>query len=394
VYLSPIQEMSQVNGFTNPYRIKNYDRIDPEYGGEDDLRALVIEAHRLKLKVIMDIVYFHTAPDNVLITKHPEWYKHTPDGKIQLGPWRLPVLDWSKTDLREFAIANLVHWVRDTGIDGFRCDVAGSVPVDFWEQARQALDKVNPETIMLAESEKPEEQLSAFDISYSFQYQRMLERVFREGEPATMVRAQWEKTHAAFPRGARLLHLNDNHDLDRAAVVYGEKGNYAASVLNFTLDGVPFVYNGQEIGDTTATDHQSRMPIRWELDKVEGQRGSTLARPQKLKLAKFKRLFTLRRQQPALTAGDVVWVENSRPDSVVSFVRRTTGDEVLVLVNVTNRIVGGAVYLSPEKYATAAVLLPGERSSLVLEDKSLQFHLGAFDYLVVKAASGAPASNN
>lgn len=89
VYLSPIQEMSQLNGFTNPYRIKDYDRVDPEYGGEDDLRALVIEAHRLKLKVIMDIVYFHTAPDNVLITKHPEWYKYTPDGKIQLGPWRL-----------------------------------------------------------------------------------------------------------------------------------------------------------------------------------------------------------------------------------------------------------------------------------------------------------------
>ena len=375
VYLSPIQLMSRVGGFSNPYRIKDYYAIDPEYGTEEDLKAFLADAHRLGLKVLMDMVYFHTGPDSVMMST-PQYYMHQ-DGQIVLGQWRLPRPDFDNPKLREYLIHNLLHWARDVGADGFRCDVSGGIPVDFWERARAALDEVNQNLIMLAESEKPDEMLKAFDISYNFSHQRTITRIFREGESASALRANWEKTRAMFPRSTRFLRASDNHDQRRAIVEFSEPGTRAASVINFTLDGIPFLYNGQEIADTTGTDHQSHYPIRWELDKPEGQTGSALARPQKQLVAWYTRLLHMRLEQPALTTGDVVWISNSQPDSIVSFVRQKGDDRFVVLVNVSNRRCLGTAE-APAGWPET--LLNGNGDTL----KGSRFELSPFGYVVAK----------
>jgi len=384
VYLSPInrQTLATFGGYTSPYRIADYDAIDPEYGTEADLRALVEEAHRLKLKVLMDIVFYHTGPDSVLM-KRPDFYMHEKDGSLLLGRWKLPRLNLQNAELRRYLIGNLLHWAKDVGVDGFRCDVAGGLSVDFWEQSRAELDKVNRELIMLAESDEPAQQLKAFDINYNFSYYDALLAVVRDGEPALRIRAQWQKAHASFPRGARLLHLSDNHDRERADVVFGEKGAAATAVLNFTLDGIPFVYNGQEIADTTPTHHPAHVPIRWDIDVPKGRYPSASSRRQAARLQLYERLFQMRREEAALTAGEVRWLDNSEPNSAVSFVRRKGREEVLVVINLSNRKLSGMVDLPTAEYHELRDLI-GQRSLSLPASGKVPFALGAFEYLVAK----------
>ena len=120
------------------------------------------------------------------------------DGEIVLGQWRLPRADFANPKLRQYLIGALLHWARDVGMDGFRCDVSPGVPVEFWEEARTELDRVNPELVMLGESESPAEVLKAFDAVYAFSYQTALRQVFGAGAPAGKDRAQWKKNRSLF----------------------------------------------------------------------------------------------------------------------------------------------------------------------------------------------------
>ena len=383
LYISPVNVHGypSVFGPSTPYEIKDYDRIDPEYGSEADLKALVSEAHRLGLKVIMDIVYAHSANDNVLLDK-PGFYQRTPEGRIKLSEWHTPMPDYTNPQVREYFRNNMVHWVKDVGMDGFRADACSRVPVEFWNEAREALDKINPNVIMLAEADQPEEQLQAFDISYNFPYYSALTAVVVNGESAERIRRQWEKARSAFPQGARFLHLNDNHDRNRAAVVFGEKAALATSVLDFTLDGIPFLYNGEEVGDTTPPQQQSRVAIRWDIWKPEGQWRTSIAGRQNARLRVYKQLIQMRKDEAALTSGDLTWVDNSNLDGVVSFIRKKGNDEILVLINLSNRITKVEVDVPAARYAQARDLLKNRALPASLTPDKFSCQLGAFDYLV------------
>jgi len=262
VYLGPIAKRS-ANPKASPYSIADYNAIDPEAGSAQDLHDFVAAAHKLQLKVMLDIVYYHAAPDNIMMQSDPAFFQKTEDGQIARGFWPQPLPDYSKPVVRKYLVDSMVHWVRDFDIDGFRCDVGGGVPESFWDEARDALDKINPEIVLLSESDRPDDQLQAFDISYNFNYYLALRSVLRDGAPAIAIRKSWETMHATMPKGARLLHFSDNHDWPRAVMQFGKKGATAASLLNFTLDGIPFVYNGQEVDDPTATAWRKLAPIRW-----------------------------------------------------------------------------------------------------------------------------------
>jgi glycosidase len=385
VYLSPlnVHGYPSVFGPSTPYEIKDYDMIDPEYGSEADLKSLVAEAHKLGLKVIMDIVYAHSANDNVLLNR-PGFYQRTPDGKLIMSRWKTPMPDFTNPQVHEYFRNNMLHWIRDVGVDGFRADVAGGVPLAFWDEAREAMDKVNPNVIMLAEADAPEQQLKAFDISYNFPYYSALTAVVVNGESAERIQQQWEKAKTAFPRGARFLHLNDNHDRNRVDVVMGEKAAIATTVLNFTLDGIPFLYNGQEIGDTTAPQQQSHVPIRWDIWKPEGQRRTSTAGRETSRLRVYKQIIQMRREEAALTSGELMWIKNSNPDGVVSFVRKKGSEEILVLINLTNRMTRLQVDAPAPDYAQARDLLKNQPLPASLSPDKFSCQLGAFGYTVAK----------
>lgn len=384
VYLEPIAKRS-TDPHASPYGIADYNAIDPECGTDQDLRDFVAAAHALHLKVMLDIVYYHSAGDNVMMAKDPAFYVKTQDDKIARGFWNQPLPDFTRPEVRKYLADSLVHWVRDFGIDGFRCDVGGGVPVSFWVEARQALDKVNPEVILLSESDRPDDQLQAFDISYNFHYYLALRSVLRDGAPASSIRKSWEEMRATMPRGARLMHFSDNHDWPRAVVQFGTRGAWAASVLNFTLDGIPFLYNGQEVDDPTATAWRKLAPIRWI-----NQGNPADEKAIEATLADYKKLFAMRASEPALTAGQVVWIENTQPESVLSFLRRLGDQEILVILNLSNRNVHVTVDLPVMDYFKVQNLLSPEMTWFSLYSGRVSADLPAYGYVVGKKVPLAP----
>ncbi len=383
VYLGPIAKRSGVP-HASPYNIADYNAIDPQYGTEQDLRDFVTAAHQLHLKVMLDTVYYHTAPDGVLM-KTPDLLVHTGDGKIARGFWPQPLPDFTNAKVRKYLIDSLVHWVRDFKVDGFRCDVGGGVPVSFWEEARKSLDRVDRNVILLSESDRPDDQLQAFDISYNFQGYLTLMSVMRDGEPAIRIREDWEQTRKTFPHGARLLRFSDNHDWRRAVLQLGDAGALLASTLDFTLDGIPFLYNGQEIGDPMPTHWITSAPIQW-IERTDRNDNPLV----KKTLASYERLFAMRSQHPALTSGELIWVDNSEPDRILSFLRKTRDEEILVILNLSNRDTHVTIDLPVMDYSSVENLLSDGKTYFKLYSGRVAADLDAYGSVVGKRIPLAP----
>lgn len=384
VYLGPIAKRSAAP-HASPYNIADYNTIGAEYGTDQDLRDFVAEAHKLSLKVMLDIVYYHAAPDSVL-RNEPDSFVKTADGKIARGFWPQPLPDYKNPRVRRYLIDSLLHWVRDFDVDGFRCDVGGGVPISFWDEARKELDLVKPHLIMLSESDRPDDQLEAFDINYNFDYYLTLRSVLVDGNPASDIRKQWDRMRATMPRGARLLHFDDNQDWRRPVLEFGEKASMLCSVLNFTLDGIPMIYNGQEIGDPTLTHWSSLAPVHW----LDAPHVSINGDHRKATLDFYKKLFQMRAANPALTSGELEWINNSAPDSVLSFLRKGAGEEVLVILNLSNRKLDVTVDLPVMDYYSVENLLHEGKVWFPLYSGRVSTKLDAFDYLVGKRIPLAP----
>ena len=384
VYLGPIAKRSAVPG-ASPYSIADYNEIDPECGTAQDLRDFVAAAHKLHIRVMLDIVYYHTAPDAVWMKQDPSYLVHSPGGEIVRGFWPQPMPDFRNPKVRKSLADSLVHWVRDFDVDGFRCDVGGGVPVVFWNGARKALDQVKPDIVLLSESDRPDDQLAAFDINYNFQWYLALRSVLLDGAPAIGLRERWEQTRTAMPRNARLLRFTDNHDWPRAVLQFGERGALAASVLDFTLDGVPFLYNGQEINDPSPTSWRRVVPIHWSTSSSDGEPDS----PNAVK-AVYRNLFHLRTSEPAISTGSVVWINNSEPNSVLSFLRKSQDSEVLVLVNLSNRDLHVTLDLPVMDYYAVENLVGAGKTWFQLYSGRVSADLRAFGYIVGKRIPPEP----
>ena len=271
LWLMPIHpngEKLKKGTFGSPYAVKDYYGIHPDYGTTNDFKNLIVESHKRGMKVIIDLVANHTAWDSVMMAT-PEFYKRDANGKITppVPEWTdVAGLNYANPKLREYIIAMLKHWVTEFDLDGFRCDVAGMVPTDFWEQARIELQKVKPDIFMLAEASKPELLVRAFDADYAWPMHSTLNKIFLEGTPASELKRSWEESQRQFPKGALHLRISDNHDEARAVARFGIRGALAAQVLMLTLDGVPLFYNGMEVGDAAESGDPAlfeKLPIFW-----------------------------------------------------------------------------------------------------------------------------------
>jgi glycosidase len=281
----------------------------------------------------------------VLIEKHPDWYTHDAAGHIiPPNPDWVDVadLDYSKPALRKYMSGMLVRWLRDYGLDGFRCDYASGVPTDFWEALRPELDRVRPGLAFLAESDDPALLEKAFDIDYAWDFYHAMSESLVGRAPASAVREVWEQASAKYPQGALHLRFSDNHDQLRATGQAGLPAALAASAVMFTLDGVPLLYNGMEVADGTesaAPGLFERAPIAWEMAE---------RRPQVTPY--YRALTTLRRTHPALTAGAVRWLKNGDEQRVLSYERATTGESLVVAVNQSSQAFAGTVGVPAGEY--------------------------------------------
>jgi glycosidase len=334
----PIGEKFRKGDYGSPYSVRDYYAIDPHYGKLADFQKLVAGAHARGMKVIMDLVANHTAWDSVMMT-NKAFYKQDAAGRIipPVPEWTdVAGLNYDNPQLRHYMIAMLKYWVKTADVDGFRCDVAYMVPTAFWNEARAALTKIKPDIILLAEASKPELLTNAFNLDYSWPLLATLNHVLENGAPASEVRQSWEQTRREFPKNSLHMRISDDHDEARAIARYGMKGALAASVLVFTLDGVPLLYNGMEAGDATESGDPAlfdKLPIFWH----------PKSRPPLRDI--YHDLIQLRKNHPALCGNNVAWLANSDEQNLVTFLRADDKDEFLVAVNFSNRPVAGKLEL-------------------------------------------------
>jgi glycosidase len=329
--IHPIGEKLRKGTLGSPYAVRDYYGINPEFGTAADFKRLVAEAHRHGLRVILDVVLNHSAWDNVLITQHPEFYKQDASGQIipPVKEWTdVAGFNYANLKLREYMIAMLKHWVTEFGVDGYRCDVAGMVPVDFWEQARAALEQAKPDILMLAEASQPDLLLKAFDFDYSWPLHARLNDVLLRGAPASDLRRSWEESLRQFPQGSLHMRISDNHDEARAVARFGIRGALAASVFMLTLDGVPLLYNGMEVGDATESGDPAlfeKLPVFWKPKE----------RPPLRDL--YRDLIKLRKQYAPFRSERLIWLRNSNEADLVTFLRLDDKDEFVVAINFSSR---------------------------------------------------------
>lgn len=339
LWLMPIHPLGQEKkkgSIGSPYAVRDYYGINPDYGTKEDFKRLITEAHRRGMKVMIDIVANHTSWDNVMM-KNPDFYEHDASGRITYPhDWSdVAELNYRNPQLRQYMTEMLKYWVREFDLDGFRCDVAEEVPTDFWENARVELDKIKPDIAMLAEGHKAELLVKAFDFDYSWPIHSSLTRVLQGQGRASDLRAEWEQEFKDWPRGSLHLRFSDNHDERRAIARFGEPAALAASALMFTIDGVPLLYNGMEVGDTTESGAPAlfeKLPVFWPFAE---------RRPEFPRF--YKQIMALRRSSNALRRGSLEWLRNSDESRVLTFARKTANEEVIVAINFSSLPFSGSV---------------------------------------------------
>lgn len=341
LWLMPIHPISEVNRkgeLGSYYAVADYKKVNPEFGSMEDFKALVDSAHAAGIKVIIDWVPNHTGCDNPWVTQHPEYYKLDKDGKMY-GPYDwtdVYQLDYSQRATRSAMLDAMTFWLTETGIDGFRCDVAGMVPVDFWNEARAAFDTAAGRPVfMLAEATEPELAEHAFDMVYNWPMKDLFSHIaasagrysFGSGKPnfpaknAADIDSLVASQAATYPADSYMMNMTSNHDLNSwEGTEFERLGNLqeAFAVLTYTLPGMPLIYTGQEAAFDRAFEFfEKDTPADWN------------ARPEVA--AFYKKLNTLKHNYKDLRAGDGAKVERiatASPD-VIAFRR---GD-VMVVAN-------------------------------------------------------------
>ncbi len=326
--IHPIGVAHRKGRLGSPYAIKDYFAVNPEYGTLADLQAFVGAAHERGMKVILDWVANHTAWDNGLARQHPEWYERDDNGAFRSTPWwdwsDIIDLDYDQPGLRAYMTRALRYWVEHAAIDGYRCDVAGYVPLDFWENARAELESIKP-VFMLAEYEGRDVHARAFDASYAWSWNNTLHNIALGKADATALFGYYSENESAWPHDAYRLVYVSNHDQNAWEATQFERFGAALEpviVLQMTGEGIPMIYNGQEAGNDKRLAFFERDPIVWRPHPIGDL---------------YRRLIALKKRHPALRSGAaggrMKQVVNSAPEHVFSFVRAGDGDAVFVALN-------------------------------------------------------------
>ena len=328
--INPIGKKNRKGPLGSYYSVQNYLKVNPHYGTLSDFKKLVNAIHREGMYVILDWVADHTSWDNVLTKTHPEWYKHDKNGNFvpPLKDWSDVIqLDYSKPGLRHYMIQAMEYWVRDTHIDGFRCDVASMVPINFWISARKALDKIKP-VFMLAEAESPKMH-RAFDMTYSWDLYHFFNDIAQGKKNAADIKPMLEKEHAIYPPDAYRMLFTSNHDENtwNGTVFERLKGGVKTfAVLTATMNGMPLVYDGQEDGMHKRLKFFQKDPFIWRKSSFTPF---------------YTKLLHLKEQNVALRNGDeggpLHIIGSNKPGSVFSFVRSRGNHKVLVITNLTSK---------------------------------------------------------
>ncbi len=313
------------------YAVRDYKGFNEEYGTMQDWKNFVQQAHGMGFKVITDWVANHSAPDNPWIKTHPQFYEKDSTGNFAFS------FDWSDTrnlnygnrELRDSMMAAMKFWLTETGIDGFRCDMAGEVPTDFWKECIAALKVVKPDLFMLAEGEKPELLTAGFNVSYTWQAMHAMKELYESKKQLPYFDSILTANIQTHPANAARLFFTSNHDENSWNGTEYEKYGTAAkafAVFSHTYaQAIPLIYSGQELPNKKRLKFFVKDSIQWT--------GKYSMEPF------YKTLLTLRKTNPAF-ASDANYrrLPTSHDDAVLAFLREKNGHKAVVIFNFSNRV--------------------------------------------------------
>ena len=377
--IHPTGELNRKGKLGSPYSVQDYYAVNPEFGTLDDFKSLVQTTHALGMKIIIDLVANHTSWDSRLIMEHPDWFTKNAEGAI-VSPnadWTdVADLNYNQHELRKYMIEMMKYWVRDVGIDGYRCDVAELVPTDFWNRARQELDKIKP-IMMLSEGTFPEHHVEAFDLTYSWNVYDVFSKIIFGSTPVKVFDDILSVESYQFPKGSLRMRFNTNHDKnawDSPAVrKFTPQGAKATALFTFTYPGVPLIYNGEEVGNDRKLSLFDKVDIDWSKN-YEFR-------------AYYKSLTRLRSTHVALRRGEYVPVKNSEGEKVCSFLRRLGNDQVLVVINFSLEARSFTLDLPDLKTGELKEYFTGAR--MALENDHLSLQIGGLGCRVFVSPGGA-----
>lgn len=279
--IHPTGELNRKGSLGSPYAIRDYRAVNPEFGTMEDFISLVDAIHAHGMKCIIDVVYNHTSPDSWLAKNHPEWFYHKPDGSLgnRFGNWAdVADLDYSQPALWEYQIDTLKYWAQY--VDGFRCDVAAMVPLEFWLRARKEVAAVRPDCFWLCESVEPgfivasraqgyaalsdAEQYQAFDVAYDYDVYPFFRQYAEQTLPLSQYAAFLNAQQWMYPDNYVKLRCLENHDRARAAHIFPDeriRKNWTAFL--FFQRGMTMLYAGQEVDCTHVPSLFDKDPINW-----------------------------------------------------------------------------------------------------------------------------------
>ncbi len=339
--ITPIAQKNKKGSLGSYYACSDYTSLSPEFGTLEDFKSLVKEAHEMGMKVIIDWVANHTGWDHIWTKTHPEYYEKdtvTHDFKIASGMDDIIELDYSNPALRKAMIEAMEYWVKECDIDGYRCDLAFWVELDFWLEARAAVEKIKT-IFWLAENDGIDnpQYYQAFDACYTWKWMHETEEFYKKHKDLTKLDSLLHQydTVGGKPDAIKLWFTTNHDENSWNGTEYEKYGDAAKAlaVFSFTWDGIPLIYTGQELPNKKRLQFFEKDTIEWN-----GQ----------FALNDFYQTLTaLRKRNPALRAGDenvaTYKVQLAAGSNVLAYVRKNGNHEVAVILNLSQENLNIAV---------------------------------------------------
>ena len=326
--ITPISVEKRLGSLGSYYACSDYTATNPEYGTLDDFKTLVQEAHALGMRVIIDIVANHTGWDHRWTREHPDYYRRNAEGQFFDPHGWADVIDlnYDNPQLRLAMIDVMRFWIQQADVDGFRCDMAMLVPLDFWRQAREALDRLKP-LFWLGECEEIAYH-EVFDATYTWKFLHMMEAVWRTESHLHGLDEVLDYYDTMFPPNGLRVYFTTNHDENsHSGSEYERMGAMAKgfAILCCTWNGLPLIYSGQEMPNYKRLKFFDKDAIEWTGHyDLHGF---------------YRTLLNLRKTNPALRSADpaatIHRLNTKMDDRCFAFARRAGDDQVVVILNLS-----------------------------------------------------------
>lgn len=325
--ITPIAQKNKKGTMGSYYACSDYTSVSAEFGTMEDWKTLVGTAHNIGFKIILDWVANHTGWDHKWTVEHPDWYKRdeaTGDFKKASGMDDIIELDFSNTALRNAMIAAMKFWI-ETGIDGFRCDLAFWVELNFWREAKAELEKIKP-LFWLGELDPLDnpEYMQVFDAAYTWKWMHKAEQFYKQHfslQELLNVLHQYQDT-----QGGKAWFTSNHDENSWNGTEYEKYGSMAKALAVFscTWPGIPLIYSGQELPNKKRLQFFEKDVIKWEENSA---------------LHDFYKTFLqLKKNNTALRANAVVKIlSTNSADKIFAFERKDEENLVVVVLNFSDQ---------------------------------------------------------